>query len=161
MAEVLNISTTNKEIAFKTLIPQLRNLISGESNTIANLANIASAIRMTFPHLWVGFYLVEANELVLGPFQGPIACTRIPLGKGVCGTSWKKKQTIVVTDVNELTNHITCSSESVSEIVVPIFNSMGEVFGVLDIDSIQLGTFDEVDQKYYEQIATLITESIG
>lgn len=161
MAEELLISKSNKESAYQTLLPQLKALIEGESNLYANLANISSALKMTFNHLWTGFYLVEGKQLVLGPFQGPIACTRIPKGKGVCGTAWEQKQTIIVKDVNQFPGHIACSSESVSEIVTPIIAANGDVMGIIDIDSITEGTFDTIDQKYLEQIAQIITQSIA
>ena len=161
MAEELLISKSNKESAYKTLLPQLIALMDGETNLVANLANISSALKMTFNHLWVGFYWVENEQLVLGPFQGPIACTRITKGKGVCGTAWKEQKTIIVKDVNQFPGHITCSSESVSEIVTPIFSIDGEVIGVIDIDSSLLATFDTIDQKYLEEIAKLITNSIA
>lgn len=161
MSETLIISNKNKESAFQTLLPQIESLIATEDNLIANLANIAAAIKMTFNHLWVGFYLVDSNQLVLGPFQGPIACTRINKGKGVCGTSWAIQQTIIVENVNNFGGHIACSSESVSEIVIPLFNSVKEVIGVLDVDATTEAAFDEVDQKYFEQISSLITQSIS
>ncbi len=161
MAEDLNISTSSKEEAFQTLLPQLRSLVSGEPNIIANLANMASAIKMTFDHLWVGFYIVENEELVLGPFQGPIACTRIAKGKGICGTSWEQAETLIVKDVTQFDGHIACSSESNSEIVVPIYTKGGGIFGVLDVDSHQLNSFDVTDKHYFEQIARLITDSIA
>ena len=159
MAEELHISNTNKESAYKSLLPQLEALIKGETNLIANLANISSALKMTFNHLWIGFYWVENEQLVLGPFQGPIACTRISKGKGVCGTAWEQKKTIIVQDVNDFPGHIACSSESISEIVTPIFSKNGEVIGILDIDSSTKATFDSTDQKYLEQVAKIITLS--
>lgn len=160
MAQELHISNTNKETAYKNLLPQLEALIKGETNLIANLANIASALKMTFNHLWIGFYWVENEQLVLGPFQGPIACTRISIGKGVCGTAWEQEKTIIVQDVNDFPGHIACSSESISEIVTPIFSKNQEVIGVLDIDSSSKASFDSTDQKYLEQIAKIITLSI-
>lgn len=157
MSENLIINNVNKVESYQTLLPQIESLIAGESNLVANLANIAAAIKMTFNHLWVGFYLVEIDTLILGPFQGPIACTRIKKGKGVCGASWEKKETIVVKNVNDFPGHIACSSESVSEIVVPLFNEQNEVFGVLDIDSTEEGKFDETDQHFLEKIVQLIS----
>lgn len=157
MSEQLFIPTGTKDQVYTTILPQIKALIEGESNLIANLANISSVLHTTFKHLWVGFYLVEGDELVLGPFQGPIACTRIKKGKGVCGESWEKKKTMVIPNVLVHPNHIACSSESVSEIVVPVFDKNGNVFGVLDIDSKKEGEFDEIDQKFLEQLATLIT----
>ena len=160
MAENLHISIGNKKDVYQTLLPQIEGLISGETNIIANLANVSSAINMTFNHLWVGFYLLDETQLVLGPFQGPIACTRILKGKGVCGQSWLKKETIIVKNVNDFPNHIACSSDSISEIVVPIFNAKGDFFGVLDIDSSLEGTFDVIDKNFLEQIASLISKII-
>ncbi len=161
MAEKLLISKSNKESAYQTLVPQVRALIEGESNLIANLANISSALKMTFEHLWIGFYWVEEEQLVLGPFQGPIACTRISKGKGVCGTAWENRKTVIVKNVNLFPGHIACSSDSVSEIVVPIFSREGHVIGIIDIDSTTEGSFDNIDQKYLEQIAQIITNSIA
>lgn len=157
MAETLIINTkASKEEKYKTLIPQIEALISGETDLVANLANTVAALRETFNFFWVGFYLVKNNELVLGPFQGPIACTRIGLGKGVCGTSWKEKKTIVVPNVDEFPGHIACSSASKSEIVVPVFNKQNEVVMVLDVDSDQLNSFDSIDQYFLEQLARKI-----
>ncbi len=160
MAENLYISLGNKEEVYQSLLPQIEGLIAGETNTIANLANISSAINMTFNHLWVGFYLLDENQLVLGPFQGPIACTRISKGKGVCGQSWLKEETIIVKNVNDFPEHIACSSESISEIVVPIFKANGTFFGVLDIDSSLEGSFDDLDKNYLEQMVLLISKTI-
>ena len=159
MAEnlIVNISAA-KEEKYKTLVPQIESLIQGETDTVANLANIAAALKETFNFFWVGFYIVKNNELVLGPFQGPIACTRIGFGKGVCGTSWKEKKTIIVPNVDEFPGHIACSSASKSEIVVPVFNRQNEVSMVLDVDSDQLDSFDAVDQQYLEQVVgTLVS----
>lgn len=142
------------------LIPQIESLIVGEINYIANLANIAAALKETFQWLWTGFYMVQDNELVLGPFQGPVACTRIQHGKGVCGTSWKNNQSLLVPDVNLFPGHIVCSSLSVSEIVIPIRNIQNDVIGVLDIDSEHFDTLDETDVFYLEKIAALITTYI-
>ncbi len=158
MAEDLQIDhNLNKEEKYKALHPQLKSLIAGENNMIANLANIAAAIHQTFQFLWTGFYLVDGKELVLGPFQGPVACTRISIGKGVCGTSWLEKRTIMVEDVDQFPGHIACSSASKSEIVVPVV-SAGEVKLILDIDSEQICRFDDIDRKYLEAIAELIKE---
>ena len=157
MAENLIIATaSDKKEKYETLLPQIEALISGETDLIANLSNIAAALKQTFNFFWVGFYIVRGNELVLGPFQGPIACTRIGLGKGVCGTSWKEKKTIIVPDVDAFPGHIACASESKSEIVVPIFNVHNEVTMVLDVDSDQLNSFDEMDKEYLEQLAKKI-----
>lgn len=155
MAENLRISADGKENKYRELLPQLQSLVEAETNLIANLANIAAALKQTFDFFWVGFYLVEGDELVLGPFQGPIACTRISLGRGVCGTAWKEKRTLVVPDVEQFPGHIACSSDSKSEIVVPIMKQ-GKVIGVLDIDSDRLNSFDEVDAQYLEEICTYV-----
>jgi len=152
MAEDLNIITdTGKEEKYQSLLPQIEALIFGEPDFIANLANIAAALKEQFQWLWVGFYLVKENELVLGPFQGPVACTRIKKGKGVCGASWENAETIIVKDVEEFPGHIACSSASRSEIVVPLFKD-GEVIGVLDVDSEHLSYFDEVDALYLNKL---------
>ncbi|MGB0390099.1 MAG: GAF domain-containing protein [Salibacteraceae bacterium] len=160
MSENLEIAGNTKEEFFETLIPQIENLILGETNLIANLANVSAAIKMTFNHLWVGFYLVEGNQLVLGPFQGPIACTRILKGKGVCGSAWENEETIIVANVNEFPGHISCSSQSVSEIVIPIFNPEKKIIGVLDVDSKNKNQFDTTDKFYFEKINSLITKSL-
>lgn len=146
MAEELILSTsTDKQERYNTLLPQLASLTAGEPDVIANLANIAAALKQTMGFFWVGFYLVKNNELVLGPFQGPIACTRIGYGKGVCGTAWKEKRAIVVPDVEQFPGHIACSSASKSEIVLPAFKN-GEVALILDVDSDKLNDFDAVDE---------------
>lgn len=156
MAEDLNITTsTDKTEQYTTLIPQIEALLYGEPDLVANLANVAAALKEQFKWFWVGFYLVKNNELVLGPFQGPVACTRIGLGKGVCGTSWQQAKTLVVPDVEAFPGHIACSSLSQSEIVVPIFHN-GEVVAVLDVDSELLDQFDETDAQYLEQIVKLL-----
>lgn len=165
MAENLIISAGDKEEQYSTLLQQIKSLTEDEPDLTANLANVAAAIHETFDHLWVGFYLVKpsatptddgSEELVLGPFQGPIACTRIRKGRGVCGSAWQTGKTLVVPDVELFPGHIACSSRSRSEIVVPLTNKDGCVWGVLDIDSEQLGTFDEVDARCLEDICTLI-----
>jgi len=140
-----------KEEIYQSLLPQIREMIKNERDLTANLANISAVLKQAFGFFWVGFYLVKESELVLGPFQGPIACTRIPFGKGVCGTAWKERQTIIVPDVEQFPGHIACSSESKSEIVVPLIND-DEIIGVLDIDSDQLNIFDETDAKYLREI---------
>jgi GAF domain-containing protein len=156
MAEELVISTSqDKKQKYDTLIPQLEAIISGEKDVIANLANIAAALKQSMEFFWIGFYLVKESQLVLGPFQGPIACTRINLGKGVCGTAWKEKKTIVVPDVEQFPGHIACSSASRSEIVLPAFKN-GEVVLVLDVDSDKLDDFDSTDQQALEKIMRLI-----
>ena len=160
MAEKLFIvEESDKSVKYETLIPQLKDLITGESDVIANLANITAALKETFGWLWVGFYLVKNNELVLGPFQGPIACTRIGYGKGVCGASWKEAKSILVPDVEKFPGHIACSSESVTEIVVPVFNATGEIVGVLDVDNELFDTLDETDVIYLEKISKIITDN--
>lgn len=148
MAEDLIFSNKNsKEETYKELIPQLKALITGEDDLIANLANLSAGIKEAFNFLWVGFYLVKNNELVLGPFQGPVACTRIQKGKGVCGTSWEKEETLIVSDVKEFNGHITCSSLSQSEIVIPLIRNK-EVIAILDLDSSELNTFDKIDEHF-------------
>lgn len=151
MAEELIIAQTSKEEKYQTLLPQAKALCAGEPNLIANLANIASALKMTFDFFWVGFYLVENDQLVLGPFQGPIACTRIAYGKGVCGSSWKQNETLLVPDVEAFPGHIACSSESKSEIVVPIRKN-GQVIAILDVDSNVLEDFDTIDAHYLNEL---------
>ncbi|RFC55930.1 GAF domain-containing protein [Brumimicrobium aurantiacum] len=151
MAENLNIVKGSKEEKYITLLPQLKALCEGETNRVANLANVAAAIKQTFNYFWVGFYMIEDNELVLAPFQGPIACTRIKKGKGVCGTAWEKAETVRVDNVDEYENHIACSSLSKSEIVVPLIKN-NEVIGVFDLDHDVINAFDEVDQKYLTEI---------
>jgi GAF domain-containing protein len=161
MAEDLNIVSGSKQEKYISITQQIEALITGEPDLTANLANIAAALKEQFGWFWVGFYMVKENantgnsELVLGPFQGPIACTRIAKGRGVCGTSWAKEETIVVADVEKFPGHIACSSASKSEIVVPIFNGTS-VVGVLDVDSDLLDQFDAVDQQYLEAIVALI-----
>ena len=160
MAENLAIATSaQKEERYEILLPQIESLISGEPDLIANLSNIAAALKQTFNFFWIGFYLVKGNELVLGPFQGPIACTRIGLGKGVCGTSWKEKKTIIVPNVDEFPGHIACSSDSKSEIVLPAFKS-DNVFLVLDVDSDALNDFDETDERYLSQVMRMVEKII-
>jgi L-methionine (R)-S-oxide reductase len=152
MAEELSISLEgDKRERYETLIPQIKALVEGESDLIANLANITAALKEGMGFFWVGFYLVKEGELVLGPFQGPIACTRIRKGKGVCGTSWAEDRTLIVPNVDEFPGHIACSSASKSEIVVP-FHQGGEVSMILDVDSDRLSDFDEVDQEFLEQL---------
>ena len=156
MAEDLNITaSTDKTEQYDTLIPQIEALLYGEPDLVANLANISAALKEQFKWFWVGFYLVKDNELVLGPFQGPVACTRISLGKGVCGTAWQQAKTLIVPDVEAFPGHIACSSLSRSEIVVPVFHN-DEVVAVLDVDSELLDQFDETDAKFLEQIVKLI-----
>jgi GAF domain-containing protein len=155
MAENLTLDTTlTKAEQYQQLLPQIEALTTGEPDLTANLANTAAALRQAFGFFWVGFYLVKGDELVLGPFQGPIACTRIRHGKGVCGASWAQAQTLLVPDVEEFPGHIACSSDSKSEIVVPIFKD-GQVVAVLDVDSDQLNDFDQADQTALEQLMQL------
>ena len=155
MAEDLTITTGSKEEQYQNLLPQLKALLEGEPDLIANLANTAAALKEQFGWLWVGFYLVKEDELVLGPFQGPVACTRIRKGRGVCGTSWEKAVTLIVDDVEKFPGHIACSSLSRSEIVVPVIRN-GEVVAVLDVDSEELGRFDDVDKRYLEQVVGMV-----
>ena len=156
MSEELNISEGSKTDKYATLLPQIQSVVSGEPDMIANMANIASMLHETFHFWWTGFYRVIDGVLVLGPFQGPLACTRIKRGKGVCGTAWAEQQTVIVPDVDAFPGHIACSSLSRSEIVVPVKRA-GEVIAVMDIDSKDLNTFDSTDQKYLEQIAQILT----
>lgn len=155
MAEDLLIGTGNKEEKYRELLPQLHALVDTETDRVANLANVTAALKQTFDFFWVGFYRVKGDELVLGPFQGPVACTRIRLGKGVCGTAWKEAHTLIVPDVEKFPGHIACSSASKSEIVVPVIQE-GNVIGVLDIDSDMPDSFDEIDARYLEEICTYI-----
>lgn len=156
MAEELQIIGHTKEEKYKALLPQIDALIYTETDVIANMANICAALKQYFQFLWVGFYLVKENQLVLGPFQGPVACTRIQKGKGVCGSSWAKAEVIIVDDVEQFPGHIACSSLSKSEIVLPIFNYNKEIIGVLDVDSEHLASFDLVDANYLQQIIELL-----
>lgn len=157
---------TDKEQKYTTAYQQVKELIADETDTIANMANVAALLHETFGFWWTGFYRVDANQLVLGPFQGPLACTRIPFGRGVCGTTWQRQATVVVPDVEQFPGHIACSSESRSEIVVPMFaSSKGchektnrQVIAVLDIDSRELNTFDDTDRQWLEKITALMTE---
>ena len=153
MAEDFKISAGTKEEKYRELQLMIRSVTAGESDPIANMANVASMLHETLGFWWTGFYRVIDGELVLGPFQGPLACTRIQKGRGVCGTAWARGETIIVPDVNAFPGHIACSTKSRSEIVVPIFHDL-DVIAVLDIDSQHFGTFDEVDQKYLEQIVS-------
>jgi GAF domain-containing protein len=148
-------ASVSKQGNYEALLPQIKALCAGESNLTANLANIAAALKQTFHFFWVGFYLVLDNQLVLGPFQGPVACTRIAFGKGVCGTAWKERRTIIVPDVDKFPGHIACSSLSRSEIVVPLFSG-NEIIGVLDIDSEKEDFFDETDGCYLEKICEML-----
>lgn len=155
MAEDLHIHTGTKAEQYAALLPQIEGLLTGETDFIANLANVAAALKEQFGWLWVGFYLVKGGELVLGPFQGPVACTRIQKGRGVCGQAWAQGKTLVVADVEKFPGHIACSSLSRSEIVLPMWRS-GEIMGVLDVDSQELNHFDETDQAGLEAILALV-----
>jgi GAF domain-containing protein len=155
MAEDLLIAKGTKEEQYLTLIPQIKGLLEGETDQVANMANVAAALKEQFHWLWVGFYIVKKDELVLGPFQGPVACTRIKKGKGVCGTSWAKGETLIVPDVEKFSGHIACSSLSRSEIVVPVFLET-EVVAILDADSVDYDMFDDTDKKYLEQIVSFL-----
>lgn len=156
MAEDLEVKGNTKEEKYQSVLPQIKALLEGESDAVANMANICAALKYGFDFFWVGFYLVKNDQLVLGPFQGPVACTRINLGKGVCGTSWKNREVIIVDDVDAFPGHIACSSLSKSEIVLPIYNSKQEIIGVLDVDSDAYATFDKTDELYLNQIIKLI-----
>jgi len=155
MAEDLTIVRGTKEDQYVSLLPQISALLEGEDDLIANMANISAALKEQFNFLWIGFYLVKDDELVLGPFQGPVACTRIKNGHGVCGSSWAKAEIIIVADVEKFPGHIACSSSSMSEIVLPLI-SLGKVWGVLDVDSAELNTFDETDSKYLSKVISLL-----
>jgi len=157
MAENLVITGATKEERYQSLLPQIRALIEDETDLTAALANLSAALASAFRWWWTGFYIVKKNQLVLGPFQGPVACTRIAFGKGVCGSAWKENRTLIVPNVEEFPGHIACSSLSRSEIVVPIRNSEGTVVGVLDVDSEHLNYFDETDANYLEEIVRLLT----
>ena len=155
MAEDLSILQGDKKTQYESLIPQIQGLLQGEPNLVANLANISAALKEQFNWWWVGFYWIIEDELVLGPFQGPVACTRIKKGRGVCGKSWEIEKTLIVQDVEKFPGHIACSSASKSEIVVPVFQN-GHIVGVLDVDSEHLSHFDETDQAFLEKIVGLI-----
>lgn len=155
MAEHLDIIEGTKAERYEALLPQIKSVVEDEPDAIANMANVASMIHETFGFWWTGFYRVQGEQLILGPFQGPLACTRIRKGKGVCGTAWQQAETIIVPDVEQFPGHIACSSASRSEIVVPIKHD-GEVVAVLDIDSAELNTFDETDKMWLERVATLL-----
>lgn len=156
MAENLYISNGSKEEKYRELLPQVKCLVADEDDLTANLANVAAALKETFRFFWVGFYLVKGEELVLAPFQGPVACTRIKKGRGVCGKAWEKAETLVVPDVDAFPGHIACSSLSRSEIVVPLLRAEGEVWGVLDVDSESLNSFDEVDARFLQELCSYL-----
>ena len=155
MAEDLKIISAGKEEQYKSLIPQIEALLEGETDLVANLGNVSAALKEQFGFFWVGFYLVKNDELVLGPFQGPVACTRIALGRGVCGKSWQEEKAIIVPDVDAFPGHIACSSASKSEIVIPVIRN-NQVLAVLDVDSAELDQFDEYDEQYLSQITALL-----
>lgn len=155
MAEDLKISTAGKAEQYQSLVPQIAALLSGETDLTANLANICAALKEQFGFFWVGFYWVKDGELVLAPFQGPVACTRIAKGKGVCGAAWAEGKTLIVPNVDEFPGHIACSSLSKSEIVLPVIRN-GQILGVLDVDSEFLNHFDEIDAQYLEEIIAII-----
>jgi L-methionine (R)-S-oxide reductase len=155
MAEDLSIQGTSKKEIYESLIPQIKALVGDEKDLVANLANVSSALKTAFGFFWVGFYWVKKDELVLGPFQGSVACTRIAFGRGVCGASWQEKKTLLVPDVDAFPGHIACSSLSKSEIVIPIIKNE-IVLGVLDVDSDQFNDFDSIDQLYLEEICKWI-----
>lgn len=155
MAEDLLIAKGTKEEQYQSVIPQIKALMEGEPDLVANLANVAAALKGQFGWLWVGFYLVKNDELVLGPFQGPVACTRIKKGRGVCGACWQREETVVVPDVEKFPGHIACSSLSKSEIVVPVIRN-NTVIGVLDVDSEDLNSYDETDRRFLEEIVAAI-----
>ena len=159
MREIQNKIMEKKE-KYELLLQQVESLIAGETNKVGVLANVSAAIHEAMGFFWTGFYLVNDNELILGPFQGSVACYHIPYDKGVCGTAWARRQTVVVPDVEEFPGHIACSSLSRSEIVVPVFNASNEVVAVLDIDSKELSTFDEVDQNYLERIVRIVSRAV-
>ena len=158
MAEDLQITQGDKKEQYESLIPQIKALIEGEPNQVANLANISAALKEQFGWWWVGFYMIIEDELVLGPFQGPVACTRIKKNRGVCGAAWAEAKTLIVEDVEKFPGHIACSSASKSEIVVPVFQN-GQITGVLDVDSEHLAYFDTIDQYYLEKIVSLLAST--
>lgn len=155
MAKEVTVKKGSKEEMYEALLLQIKGLLAGETDIVANMANVAAALKQAFGFFWTGFYIVKDGILVLGPFQGPVACTRIGCGKGVCGTAWKEAQTIIVPNVNEFPGHIACNAASRSEIVVPLIRT-GKVAAVLDIDSDRYDSFDQTDAKYLEQICQLI-----
>lgn len=156
MSQELHITATSKEEKYRELFPQIKSLVEGETDLIANMANICSALKYGMNFFWVGFYIIKNNELVLGPFQGTIACTRIQKGKGVCGKSWELNDVIIVEDVDQFPGHIACSSLSKSEIVLPVYNSNKEIIGVLDVDSDEYSSFDRTDEFWLKQVVALL-----
>ncbi|MCC6371152.1 MAG: GAF domain-containing protein [Bacteroidia bacterium] len=156
MSESIHITASNKEGKYKELVPQVKSLLQQETDPVANMANFCAVLKYSMHFFWVGFYLIKNNELVLGPFQGPLACTRIQKGRGVCGSAWQKAETIVVPNVDEFPGHIACSSLSKSEIVLPVFNSNNQIVGVLDVDSDELNSFDDCDKKYLSELLSCL-----
>ncbi|MBY0345857.1 MAG: GAF domain-containing protein [Neisseriaceae bacterium] len=163
MAEHLTVAQGDKITQYEILVPQIAALLKDEPNWIARMANVSAALKTTFDWFWIGFYCVDTSNktLVLGPFQGSIACTRIPYGRGVCGAAWQSKKVQIVPNVHEFTDHIACSSATLSEIVLPIFNASNEVIGVLDADADELAQFDETDRLYLEKIIQLLCEDVS
>ena len=157
MAEEIHLINASKEEQYLSLLPQIEGLIAGETDLTANLANVCAALKAQFNFFWVGFYLVKGDELVLGPFQGPVACTRIAKGRGVCGQAWQQKQVLLVPDVDVFPGHIACSSFSKSEVVIPLFGADDEVKAVLDVDSDRLNDFDEIDVTYLSKLCSLLS----
>lgn len=157
MAETLVVTGQTKKEKYESLLPQIHALVEGERDLIANVSNIMAALKYGMSFFWVGVYFVKDNELVLGPFQGPVACTRIGYGKGVCGNAWKEKKTLIVADVEKFPGHIACSSDSRSEIVIPCFKK-DDVFAILDVDSDKFGDFDETDKQYLEKVGNIISQ---
>jgi GAF domain-containing protein len=157
MAEEIHLIHASKEEQYLSLLPQIEGLIAGETDLTANLANVCAALKAQFNFFWVGFYVVKGDELVLGPFQGPVACTRIAKGRGVCGQVWQQKHVLLVPDVDAFPGHIACSSLSKSEVVIPLFGADGEVKAVLDVDSDSLNDFDEIDVTYLSKLCTLLS----
>jgi len=156
MSESISITATDKRGKYEEILPQIESVVAGEQDLIANLANVVAVLKEAFGWFWVGFYLVKGEQLVLGPFQGPLACTRIGHGKGVCGASWARAETIVVPDVEAFPGHIACSSLSRSEIVVPMLDTGGKVAAVLDVDSSELAEYDDLDAEMLERLADLL-----
>lgn len=157
MAEDLHVTGATRREQYQSLLPQIKGLLDGETDLVANMANVCAALKTSFGFFWVGFYLVKDQELVLGPFQGPVACTRIAYGRGVCGTAWKEQKTLVVPDVDAFPGHIACSSLSKSEIVIPVYKASGAIAGVLDVDSDVLNAFDDTDAQYLAEILSLLS----
>lgn len=158
--DLLSLNFKDKELKYNILLKQVESLIKEENDEIANLANVTAAIKENFKFLWIGFYRVIKKELILGPFQGEVACTRIPYGKGVCGKAWKEKKTIIVNNVHNFPGHIVCNSKSCSEIVVPVYNKKGKIKYILDIDSEEKNRFDKIDKIYLEKLANILTDKI-